>query len=182
MRSLYLVSCIFFLAAFSEPQPADPVKNNKLLFHSPDSTYSGDGELKYAIEGRKVDIKDYLITGGKNWIALFLNEVSENAATGLVTVNLTNYLTKEVFHFVVADKGSTTFTHFQPSLANFRGKTATYMSPKYQNYYGDDVLVVITGRDDKHVTGTFSGKFKSKDGKIVQIDGRFDTPYKKGIS
>ncbi len=182
MRPLWLLAGIFLLAAFSRPQPADPQKNIKPVLHSTDSTYSGDARLTYSVDGRKVDIKDYLVTGGKNWIALFLNEVSENAETGLVTVNLTNYLTKEVFHFVVADKGSTTFTHFQPSLANFRGKTATYMSPKYQNYYGDDVTVVITGRDDRHVTGTFSGKFKAKDGKIVQIDGRFDTPYKKGIS
>jgi hypothetical protein len=182
MRLLYLLIVVFLIAAFSKPQPSNPEKTSKPIFHSPDSSYSGDAELIYSVDGRKVDIKDYLVTGGKNWIALFLNEVSENTETSLVTVNLTNYLTKEVFHFVVADKGSTTFTHFQPSLANFRGKTATYMSPKYQNYYGDDVTVVITGRDNKHVTGTFLGKFKAKDGKIVQIEGRFDTPYKKGIS
>ena len=146
---------------------------------SGDSTYTGDAKLAYTVEGRKVNIKNLLHTEGKNWIALFMNEVSSNTTDHLIRINLTNELTREVFDFVVNDKGPTTFTHYQPSLSNFRGKTSSYMGLKYQNYYADDVTISITSSDATHVTGTFSGKFKGDKGTVQITDGLFDVPFGK---
>ncbi len=141
-----------------------------------DSTYEGKGSLVYTIDGRHAAIKDYLVTGGKNWIALVVNNISPNQANGTVKVNLTNYVTKEVFDLVAADKGATSVIHFSPGK-NYTKEQATYMSPKYENYYGDSVSITISALDANHAAGTFTGIFLSDDGKKVRItDGSFDIP------
>src|SRR6202012_2605484 len=89
-----------------------------------DSTFEGKGSLAYTVDGRHADIKDYLKTGGKNWIALVLNDVKDDPATGMVTVKLTNYLSKEVLELVAADKGSTSVLHFSPGK-NYTKQQAT---------------------------------------------------------
>src|ERR1017187_1529749 len=44
---------------------------------SGDSTYTGNSSLSYTVEGRHIAIKDFMHDGdGKNWIALFINEVA----------------------------------------------------------------------------------------------------------
>ncbi len=146
---------------------------------SGDSSYTGNAKLSYTVEGRKVNIRNLLHTGGKNWIALFMNEVSSKTADHLIKINLTNELTKEVFNFTVNDIGATTFTHYQPTVFNLRGKTATYMGLKYQNYYADEATISITSSDATHVTGTFSGKFKGDLGTVQINDGLFDVPFGK---
>ena|ERR1700722_6545223 len=145
--------------------------------YSPDSTYSGDAELSYSIESRKVNIKSILRTDGKNFIALYINEVAKKEGN-MVRVNLTNYLTQEVINFLVADHGTTHIQHYTPSFTNRTSAQGEIML-KYENYYADDVIVQITGLDNKHVAGTFSGKFISDHKKTVQItNGSFDVPYK----
>lgn len=96
----------------------------------------------------------------------------------MVRINLTNYLTWEVVNFLVADKGATHITHYSPTLFNRKENQGEFML-KYNNYYADDVTVQITDVDNKHVAGTFSGKFTSNSKKTILItDGHFDVPYK----
>jgi len=143
-----------------------------------DSTYSGDAQLSYTVEGRKVNIKSYLQTGGKNLIALYINEVVKKEG-GIVRINLTNYLTWEVVNFLVADKGTTHILHYSPTLFNRNENQGEFML-KLVNYYADDVTVQITEMDNKHVAGTFFGKFISNSKKAIQIsNGHFDVPYKE---
>ena len=142
-----------------------------------DSTYSDNGQLSYTVEGRKVNIKSYLNTNGKNFIALYINEVAKKDGS-MVRVNLTNYLTQEVVNFLIADKGTTPIIHYMPSFTNKTTAQGEFML-KYDNYYADNATVQITVIDNKHVAGTFSGKFISDSKKTIQItDGSFDVPYK----
>ncbi len=143
---------------------------------SGDSTFEGKGSLAYTVDGNHYDIKDVLKTGGKNWIALVVNEIKDDPATGMVKVNLTNYLTKEVFDLVAADKGSTSVLHYTPSLSPSKAE-ASYMSPQYKTYYGDSVSITINTVDASHVSGTFAGEFLAQSGKKVRITGgSFDVP------
>jgi hypothetical protein len=145
--------------------------------YPPDSTYSGDGLLSYTVEGRKVNIKTTLHTDGKNFIALYINEVDKKDGA-MVRVNLTNYLTQEVVNFFVADKGTTHILHYTPSFTNGNTAQGEFML-KYNNYYAEDATVQITALDNAHVAGTFSGKFISHSKKTIQIiNGSFDVPYK----
>ena len=151
---------------------------------SGDTTYLGKYSLAYSINGQHVAIKDFMHDGdGKNWMALFINKVTNT--NGMLRINVTNEITKEVFNFSVANTGSSNIHRYRPSLADFAGKPgneATYMSPKYKNYYGDSVLVTINSVDGTHVTGTFAGKFLSDDDKPVPLEitsGSFDVPFTK---
>ena len=148
---------------------------------SSDSVYDGKSSLSYTIGNRHVAIKDYLKKGNQNFIALFRNDVKNDAAGGIARINITNSLTSEVFDFSVAGKGVTTIVHYTPSLTE--GKTkASYMSPKFKNYYADSVVITITESSASHIAGTFSGKFIDRDNKLeaqVITDGKFDLEYTK---
>lgn len=183
MKHIKLLSAIIFsiclFSACSSGSPKTTAKES--LSNTGDSTYTGNSSFAYTINGRHVAIKDFMHNGdGKNWMALFLNEVKNNAVTGMVKLNVTNELTHEVFNFSIGNTGTTHILHYRPSLSNFannKSNTADYMSPKYKNYYGDSVSVTITSVDAKHVTGTFSGKFISEDEKPISLeitDGSFD--------
>lgn len=150
-----------------------------------DGIFLGDNSLEYTIDGKHVSIKDLLQKGSENLVALYLNKVNNNTTTGMLRVNMTNEISKEVFNFNIANSGTTTILHYSPSLSNFSNKKnneAEYMSPKYQNYYGDSVTVTITEINASHVTGKFSGRFLSGDDKPVALeitDGSFNLLYTK---
>ena len=150
---------------------------------SGDSTYSGDNLFSYTFNGRKVTIRDFMHNGdGKNYMALFVNHVTNDG--GLVSIEITNQMTSEVFNINAANSGTTRVTHYKPSLSNFGDKKTTmaeFMS-HLKNYYGDDVAVTITAIDATHVAGTFSGKYLSADDKPVAVevtDGKFDLRFTK---
>lgn len=184
---IIISACLFFGCSGNSSTAADKDStSNTNSNNSGDSTYSGNSSLTYTINGRHVAIKGFMHDGdGKNWMALFLNSVNNNAATGMVKVDIANELTKEVFNFSIANSGATTIQHYSPSLSNFVNKkssAATYMSPKYKNYYGDSVIVNITSINATHVAGTFAGKFLSDDDKPVSLnvtEGSFDVPFTK---
>jgi hypothetical protein len=178
---LLLLLAVFILASCKSHATKNDSKGNSAdasAGNGSDSSYGGDASLSYTIGDRQVAIKSTLVTGGKNWIALFLNNVVNKTADGTVKINITNYLSKEVFNFTVANKGSTSILHYSPSLAETKNK-GTYMSPKYVNYYADAVTVNITSINATRGAGTFSGKFIEPDGKasISIADGKFDLPF-----
>jgi hypothetical protein len=180
MRNQLMIAGIFLsLAACSGRGSAASAASGG----SGDSTYSGDNLFSYTFNGRKVTIRDLMHDGdGKNWMALYLNHVTNNA--GMVSIEITNQLTAEVFNITVPGSGTTKISHYSPSLSNFADKKATaaeFMS-HYKNYYGDDVTVTITSIDATHVAGTFSGKYLSGDDKSVAMevtDGQFDLRFTK---
>jgi hypothetical protein len=150
---------------------------------SGDSTYTGDNLFSYTFNGRKVTIRDLMHNGdGKNYMALFLNHVTNDG--GMVSIEITNQMTSEVFNINVPNSGTTKVVHYTPSLSNFRDKKTTmaeFMS-HLKNYYGEDVTVTITAIDATHVAGTFSGKYFSGGDKPVPMevtDGQFDLRFTK---
>jgi hypothetical protein len=150
---------------------------------SGDSTYSGDNMFSYTFNGRKVTIRDFMHNGdGKNYLALYLNHVTNDG--GMVSIEITNQMTSEVFNINVSNSGTTKVSHYTPSLTNFRDKKTTmaeFMS-HLKNYYGEDVTVTITAIDATHVAGTFSGKYLSGGNKPVPVevtDGKFDLRFTK---
>jgi len=150
---------------------------------SGDSTYTGDNLFSYTFNGRKVTIRDLMHNGdGKNYMALFLNHVTNDG--GMVSIEITNQMTSEVFNINVPNSGTTKVVHYTPSLSNFRDKKTTmaeFMS-HLKNYYGEDVTVTITAIDATHVAGTFSGKYLSGGDKPVPMevtDGQFDLRFTK---
>ena len=160
--------------------------SNNATTNSGDSTYTGDNSFAYTINGRETVIKDFMHDGdGKNWMALYLNEVKNDPATAMVKLKVTNEFSDEVFNFSFANSGSTTILHYSPSLSDFANKKsneADYMSAKLKNYYGDSVIINITSINPTRVAGTFSGKFLSHDDKPVAMeitDGRFDVAFTK---
>ncbi|MEP7277210.1 MAG: hypothetical protein ABI813_01085 [Bacteroidota bacterium] len=178
--------CLFFACSNNSSTAAGEKTPIASLNSSGDSTYIGNNGLAYTINGRHVAIKQTMHDGdGKNWIALYSNEVKNDVATSMVIVNLTNELTKEVFNFSVANSGNSSILHYIPSISNFTNKknaAATYMSSKYINYYGDSVMVKITSINATRVAGTFSGKFLSDDDNPVRLeitDGSFDVAFTK---
>jgi hypothetical protein len=175
MKYILALCSLTILSVFAFTATSNSFKSGPQTVDAQDSSYSGDGQLAYTMDSRKVNIKTYLQTGGKNFIALYINEVAKKDG-GLVRVNLTNYLTQGVINFLVSDKGTTHILHYTPSFNQtvIQGEIMV----KYENYYADDVTVQITAMDNKHVAGTFSGKFLSSKKKTIQItDGSFDVPY-----
>ncbi len=177
MRYNIALCILTALSIFSYTATSNSFRSGSETLIPVDSSYSGDGQLSYIVEGRKVNIKSYLSANGRTSIALYINEVSKKDG-GMVRVNLTNYLTQEVVNFLIADKGTTPVLHYKPSFTNRTTAQGEFML-KYDNYYADDATVQITAIDSKHVAGTFSGKFISDDKKTIQItNGSFDVPFK----
>ncbi len=183
-----ILSAILFIACSNNNVKSSGKEDNPTSTSSGsgDSTYSGDNSFAYTINGHHISIKDFMHDGdGKNWMALFLNEVKNNADNGMIKVEVTNELTKEVFKLSVANSGSSTINHSSTSLSNFaykKSNEATYMSSGYKNYYGDSVTVSITAINATRVSGKFSGKFLSDDNKPIPLeitDGSFDVAFTK---
>ena len=179
---------VFFLSACSGNGPGSAASGKADVTAASgggagDSTYSGDNMFSYSFNGRKVTIRDFMHDGdGKNWMALYLNHVTNDA--GMVSIEITNQLSQEVFNLTIPNSGATRILHYSPSLSNFRDKksvSADLMS-HYKNYYADDVTVTITDINATHVAGTFSGKYLSGDDKPVPMevtDGKFDLRFTK---
>lgn len=72
----FLALCVLtILSVFTYTAASNSFRSRSAAGLTADSTYSGDAQLSYMIEGRKVNIKSYLHTGGKNSIALYINQV-----------------------------------------------------------------------------------------------------------
>ncbi len=149
---------------------------------SSDANLTGtNGIFSYTVKGNHIVARNYVQQSN-----LFINEVSNDAANGMLLIKVTCE-SSSVFNFTIANSGTTTITNYRPSLGNFadkKAKAASYMEGgTYKNYYGDSVTVTITSKDGSRVTGTFSGTFKAeKDdgGATVNItDGSFDLPFVK---
>ena len=171
-----LIVCALVSCAGSPGSGAGKVDAAASSDASGDSTYNGDASLSYTLNGRHFAIKDWLRTGGKSMVALYINDLKNDPASGTVLVNLTNYLTQDVIKFKVNGSGSSAILHYTPSFNNTKLQ-GEYMY-KYNNYYADNATVNITANDATHVAGTFSGTFVSdKKGSITLTDGKFDIPY-----
>ncbi len=172
---------LFLFFSILHPQSGKCGILTQTFYTYADSTYSGDAQAAYIIEGRKVNIKSNLQADGQTIIALHVNQVIRIEKTNFVRVNFTNSLTHEVFDFVIADQGRTVVRHFKPRLTNGDKIKAVYMSSDLVNYYAETVKIAVTSMDARHVTGTFSGKFIADDGKAIHISsGHFDMPFKSG--
>lgn len=131
---------------------------------------NAEGSLAFTVDGTRTVVKPPSTT-------IFLNEVSHNAATGMVKIRVTIFPAGELLDFHVADKGTTAVVHYTPSFTEDK-VSATYMSHTGHNFYADNVSVSISASDAAHVAGTFSGTF-TNEGKTVTIsDGSFDLPMK----
>ena len=144
-----------------------------------DATLTGnEGNFSYTINGERVETKSGVQHG-----TLFINEVSNDAANGMLTIEVTP--NGKYFELRVANSGTTSIGKYQPSLAgDKKSKEATYTDPKITgNLYSDAVTVTITSIHDSRVEGTFSGTFtqdKSYGNESVKItDGSFNLPFKK---
>ncbi|MEP7143659.1 MAG: hypothetical protein ABI707_12345 [Ferruginibacter sp.] len=187
MHGAVIMACLFIACSNSTPNDiANQSSQASGNANAGDSTYTGNNSFAYTINGWRRSIKDFMHDGdGKNWMALYLNKVKNDPATGTVKVKITNQLTKEVFDFSVANSGTTTILHYSPTLFNHIDKKSSaisYMSSRYKNYYGDSVMITITSITATRVAGKFSGKFLSDDDKPATLaitDGSFDVPFTK---
>ncbi|MBS1948166.1 MAG: hypothetical protein JST47_10400 [Bacteroidetes bacterium] len=161
--------------------PAD--SNNSAAIKTDDAgdknLSANQGIFSYTIEGKQVVAKNYVQHAN-----LFINEVSNDAANGMVIIKVTTN-SSNVFHFQVANSGSASITNYKPSLGRFgdkKEKVATYMDGKtYRNFYAVSATVTIINIDATRVSGKFSGKFiedKNDGGASVEItDGSFNLPF-----
>ncbi len=149
---------------------------------SPDLNLTGTaGSFSYTINGGRVETVNNVQNA-----KLFINEVSNDAANGMLKIQVT-CLSSNVFDFDVANSGTTTITNSKPSLSGFADKKikgASYMDGKtFRNLYAVSVTVTITSINDSRVTGTFSGTFKADEsdgGATANItDGSFNLPFMK---
>ena len=141
-----------------------------------------NGSFIYTINGTGVNAAN----NGSGSASLFINEVSNDAANGMLKVKVTCG-GSNVFGFDIANSGTTTINNYNPSLSGFtdkKSKGATYMDGKtYRNLYAVSVTITITSISDSRVSGTFSGAFKadkSDGGATANItDGSFNLPFMK---
>lgn len=155
---------------------------------SPSSTSSdlnlsgGAGSFSYTINGQRVETVNNIQNAN-----LFINEVSNDAANGMLKVAVTTN-SSNVFDFQIANSGTTSIKNSASSLSGFmdkKAKSASYMDGKTsRNLYAVIVTVTITSINNSRVSGTFSGTFKadpSDGGETASItDGSFNLPFKKG--
>jgi hypothetical protein len=139
------------------------------------------GSFSYTVGGQRVETTNYV-----QHATLFINEVSNDAANGMVKIKVT-CAGSNVFDFAINNSGSTTINDYRPSLSGFmdkKAKKASYMDGKtYRNHYAVSVTVTITSIDNSRVSGTFAGTFKADEsdgGQTVNItDGSFNLPFVK---
>jgi hypothetical protein len=137
-----------------------------------------EGSFSYTINGKRVETAAGVQHGG-----LFINEVSNDAANGMLTIEVTP--DGKYFEFHIANSGTTSIGKYQPSLSSDeKSKGATYTDTKIPgNFYSDGVTVAISNINSNRVTGTFSGTFiqdKSYGHETVNItNGSFNLPFVK---
>lgn len=147
-----------------------------------DENLSGsEGSFSYTVNGERVKAINYVQHAN-----LFINEVSNDAASGMLKIEVTTN-SSSVFDFEIANSGTTSIDKYHPSLSGFadkKTKKATYMDGKtYNNLYSDSVTVTIASISSSRVSGTFSGTFsqdKSEGNQTAKItDGSFNLPFGK---
>lgn len=146
---------------------------------APDENLTGhEGNFSYTIDGERVET-----VAGVQHGSLFINEVNNDAANGMLTIKVTPK--GKYFEFHIANNGTTSIGTHQPSFAeDAKGKEATYTDPQIPgNLDSDSATVTITSINGNRVSGTFSGTFtqdKSYGNKTVNItDGSFNLPFEK---
>lgn len=177
---------LFSCQSGSAPDKTNPADSNnsaaKKTDEAADKNLSANqGIFSYTVKGKHIVAKNYVQHSN-----LFINEVSNDAANGMLTIEVTTDASS-VFKFHIANSGTTAITNYSPSLGNFadkKTKVASYMEGgTYKNYYGNAVTMTIISIDANRVSGTFSGTFKADandDGATINItDGSFDLPFEK---
>ena len=147
---------------------------------SPDLNLTGRaGSFSYTINGKRIETASNV-----QHATLFINEVSNDAANGMLKIEVT-CLSSNVFDFDIANSGTTTINNSgSSSLTGKKTKAASYMDGKTsRNLYAVSVTVTITSINGSRVTGTFSGTFKADEsdgGATANItDGSFNLPFMK---
>jgi hypothetical protein len=137
-----------------------------------------EGSFSYTINGERVETRSGVQHG-----TLFINEVSNDAANGMLTIKVTP--NGKYFEFHIANRGTTSIGKYESSFTgDKKSKEATYTDPKITgNLYSDAVTVTITSINSSRVSGTFSGTFtqdKSYGNEKANItDGSFNLPFMK---
>ena len=179
-----LFSCTGNSSSENKTNTSDVKTSSAESNNAEDQNLSGNhGIFSYTVNGKNIVARNYVQQSN-----LFINEVINNSANGMIEMNL-SCETSNVFNFTIANSGTTTITNYSPSLGNFadkKSKVASYMDKEggaYKSYYGDSVTVTITSNDGIRVKGTFSGTFKADandGGATVNItDGSFNLPFVK---
>lgn len=140
---------------------------------------SGQAYVSYQAEGQPVMITDR---------HLFINEVSNNAAKGVVKIEVTNFgkSPAEVIDILAHNQGTTAISHSAGGGAPFSSEPFAEIMIRNQNHYADAAEVNITQITAGYVEGTFSGKFTgerslsdtSKE-TITITNGKFHLPFRK---
>jgi hypothetical protein len=150
---------------------------------STDANLTGtNGSFIYTINGAGINTAN----DGSGSASLYINEVSNDAANGMLKIKVTCG-GSNVFHFDVSNSGATTISNYSPTLSGFtdkKSKGAEYMDGKtYRNLYAVSVTITITSINDSRVSGTFSGTFRAEQsdgGATANItDGSFNLPFIK---
>lgn len=144
-----------------------------------DAPASGAAYVSYEADSQPV-----MITGQH----LFINDVSNNAAKGVVTINVTNFGKNpaEVIHILAHNKGATAVSHAEGGGAPFSSDPFAEIMIQNQNHYADAADVNITQITTDYVEGTFSGKFTGERSMsdhsketITITNGKFHLPFRK---
>jgi len=153
-----------------------PASNNTPAESAP---AGGAAYVSYEADGQSV-----MITGQH----LFINDVSNNAEKGVITINVTNFGNKpaEVIHIVAHNKGATAISHSAGGGAPFSSDPFAEIMIRNQNHYADAAEVNITQITADYVEGAFSGKFtgehslSDKSNETITItNGKFHLPFRK---
>jgi hypothetical protein len=181
-------ACLLFFCACNNSSANKTNTSNAVTNSSETKTSSSDknlagtnGTFAYTINGERVEAINYVQHAN-----LFINEVSNDAADGMLTIEVTTN-GSNVFKFKITNSGTTSIGKNHPSLSSFidkKAKEATYMDGKtYNNLYSDSATVTITNINSSRVSGTFSGTFtqdKNEGNETAKItDGSFNLPFKK---
>jgi hypothetical protein len=153
-----------------------PTSNSTAASNAP---ASGSAYVSYETDGQSV-----MITGQH----LFINEVSNNAAKGVVRINVTNFGKNpaEVIDILAHNKGATAVSHSEGGGSPFSSDSFAEIMIQNQSHYADVADVNITQITADYVEGTFSGKFTgerslsdtSKE-TITITNGKFHLPFAK---
>ena|SRR5690348_9909142 len=139
----------------------------------------GAAYVSYQADGQPVMITDK---------HLFINEVSNDAAKGVVKINVTNFGKNpaEVINILAHNKGATAISHSAGGGSPFSSDPFAEIMIRNQNHYADAADVNITQITTDYVEGTFSGKFTGErslsDTSKETIDitnGKFHLPFHK---
>ncbi|MBS1922293.1 MAG: hypothetical protein JST71_02715 [Bacteroidetes bacterium] len=188
-RLFYLLTCLIFLFSCNSNSATDKASTQDSKTTSSqendnaiDKNLSGThGIFSYTVNGKHIDARNYVQQSN-----LFINEVSNDAANGMLKIEVTTN-SSTVFNFKIANSGTTSINNSTPSPSgnlDKETKEASYMDGKtYRNHYAVSVTITISSIDANRVKGTFSGTYKADDqdgGDTVTItDGSFDLPFEK---